>query len=165
MFKKKRVRPACFLFPILLAILEVSPFLNGQEDLLKVEASVVPRRLARGQEGEVVLKLIVGHGVLISPYPDFLVEFEPCPALVFPKNFFTATDLEIEVLDIEGEKSLDFKKPVRIPFTVSLEAKKGSYILEGRIKYFARSRKEGWCVKSTAKFFVPFATLATRAKR
>lgn len=165
MREKKRARLAFVLALIALAFLEGPPCIEGQEDLLKVEASVVPRRLARGQEGEVVLKVILREGVFVSPYPDFLVEFEPCPALVFPKNFFTATDLEVEVLDSEGEKCLDFKKALEIPFTVSLEAKKGSYILEGRIKYFARSRKEGWCVKSTAKFFVPFATLATRAKR
>ena len=145
--------------------LDSPTFLFGQEDFLKVEASAVPRRLARGEEGEVVLKLILREGVTISPYPDFIIEFQPCSELVFPKNFFTATDLEIEILDTGGEKSLDFKKPVKIPFTVSLEAKKGSYILEGRIKYFARSRKEGWCLKGTAKFFIPFATSAAKVKR
>ncbi len=139
--------------------------LFGQEDFLGVEASVVPRRLSRGEEGDVVIKLSLKEGVLISPYPDFIIEFEPCPALVFPKNFFTASDLEIEVLEKDGEKCLDFKNPVKIPFTVSLEAKKGSSILEGRIKYFARSTKEGWCIKHTARFFVPFATRAGLAKK
>ncbi len=132
--------------------------LFGQEDFLKIEASVEPRRLSRGEEGEVVLELGLMEGISISPYPDFIIEFKPCPELVFPKNFFTASDLEIEVLEKDGEKYLDFKDSLKIPFTVSLEAKKGSYILEGKIKYFARSQKEGWCVKNTAKFFVTFAT-------
>lgn len=158
-------REFCFFFLFALALLEAPLFLSGQDDFLKVEASAVPRRLARGQEGQVVIKIILREGVSISPYPDFLIEFEPRPELIFPKNFFTATDLEIEVVEEEEEKSLDFKKPLRIPFTVNPEAKKGSYILEGRIKYFARSRKEGWCVKSTAKFFVPFATLKEKIKK
>ena len=54
--------------------------------------------------------------------------------------------------------ALDLTKALRIPFTVSPAAKKGSHILEGRVKYFARSREEGWCVKNTAKFFVTFYT-------
>ena len=159
--RKKAVRPN-LLWIVLLACLA---FLSGQEDFLKVEASVVPRRLVRGEEGKVEVKLSVPGGVSISPYPDFIIEFKPCAELVFPKNFFTATDLEVEVIDDDGEKSLDFKEPLKIPFTVHPEAKTGSHILEGKIKYFARSRKEGWCVKSTAKFFVPFATRAARAKR
>jgi hypothetical protein len=139
--------------------------LRGQEDFLKIEASVEPRRLSRGEEGTVVLKLGLMGGILISPYPDFIIEFKPCPELVFPKNFFSASDLEIDVLEKEGEKYLDFKEPLKVPFTVSLEAKKGGYILEGRIKYFARSQKEGWCVKNTAKFFVPFATRSGLVKK
>ncbi|MGQ9672179.1 MAG: hypothetical protein ACUVV5_03470 [Candidatus Aminicenantales bacterium] len=154
-----------FAFALMMVVLDLPVILFGQDDFLKVEASIVPRRLARSQEGQVVLKLSLREGVSISPYPNFIIEFQPCPELVFPKNFFTATDLEIEILDIEGEKALNFREPVRIPFTVSLEAKKGSYILEGRIKYFARSKKENWCVKSLTKFFVPFATRAARIRR
>lgn len=140
-------------------------FLFGQEDFLRIEASVVPRRLSRGEEGAVVLRLSLMEGISISPYPDFIIEFKPCSELVFPKNFFSASDLEIEVLEKDGEKYLDFKEPLEVPFTVSLEAKKGSYILEGRIKYFARSQKEDWCVKNTAKFFVAFATRSTQVKK
>ncbi|MDH7512524.1 MAG: hypothetical protein QHH14_06240 [Clostridiales bacterium] len=147
----------CFAWLLMLAAL-CPLLLFSQEDFLKVEASVEPRRLSRGEEGAVVLELRLMEGISISPYPDFIIEFKPCPELVFPKNFFTASDLDIEVLEKDGEKYLDFKEPLKIPFTVSLEAKRGSYILEGRIKYFARSQKEGWCVKNTAKFFVTFAT-------
>jgi hypothetical protein len=150
---------------LLLLALPVPVLLCGQEDLLKIEASIEPRRLSRGEEGAVVLKLGLMEEISISPYPDFIIEFKACPELVFPKNFFSASDLEIDVLEKDGEKYLDFKEPLKIPFTVSLEAKKGSYILEGRIKYFARSQKEGWCVKNTVKFFVPFATRSGLVKK
>jgi hypothetical protein len=141
------------------------PFLRAQEDFLKIEASVIPRRLSRGEEGVVLLKLSLRGGVTVSPHPDFIIEFKPCEELVFPKNFFTASDLEIEAQEGDGEEYLDLSDPVKIPFTVSLEAKKGSHILEGRIKYFAKSKAEGWCVRNTVKFYVAFATRSAVVKK
>jgi hypothetical protein len=139
--------------------------LGAQEDFLGVEASIVPRKLSRGEEGAVILKLSLQEGIAVSPKPDFTIEFKPCPELVFPKNFYNATDLEIETEEQDGRESLNLQKPIRVPFTVSEEAGKGSHILEGRIKYFARSQKEDWCVKTTAKFFVPFFTRSTSVKK
>lgn len=139
--------------------------LLAQEDFLKIEASIQPRRLSRGEEGNIVLKLSLKEGIIVSPHPEFIIEFEPTEALVFPKNFFAASDLKIETLEKDAKECLDFKQPVKIPFTVSTEAKKGSYILEGRIKYFARSTKEGWLVKNTAKFFAAFSTRQSVVKK
>jgi len=132
--------------------------LPAQEDFLEIEASIVPRKLSRGEEGAVILKLSLREGVAVSPRPDFIIEFKPCAEIVFPKNFYTAIDLEVGTVVREDEETLDLGKEVRVPFTVSPQARKGSHILEGRVKYFARSRAEGWCVKNTAKFFVPFST-------
>jgi hypothetical protein len=145
---------------LLSAVLGVAlvTLLSAQEDFLKIEASIVPRKLLRGEEGAVILKLSLQESITISPRPDFIIEFKPCAEIIFPKNFYTATDLEVETFVQEVEESLDLKKPIRIPFTVSPEAKKGSHLLEGRVKYFARSQAEGWCVKNTAKFFVTFST-------
>jgi hypothetical protein len=139
--------------------------LGAQKDFLRVEASITPRRLSRGEEGAVILKLSLEEGVTVSPKPDFTIEFKPCPELVFPKNFYTATDLGIETEERDGEESLDLQKAIRVPFTVSEEAGKGSHILEGRIKYFARSQAEEWCVKTSAKFFVPFFTRSVSVKK
>ena len=153
----------CFVLAFLFFVL--SPLLWPQEDFLKIEASVVPRRLSRGEEGTVLLKLSLEEGITVSPHPDFIIEFKPCEELVFPKNFFTASDLEIDALEAAGEGYLNLQKPIKVPFTVSLEAKKGSHILEGKIKYFARSKKEGWCVKNTAKFYVAFSTRSSVIKK
>lgn len=133
-------------------------------ELMKIEASIIPRRLSRGEEGTVQLKLTLKQGILISPIPEFIIEFEPTAEINFPKNFFTATDLEIEALEEDGEKYLQFKNPIKILFTVSQEAEKGSHILEGKIKYFARSREEGWCLKTTTKFYVPFYTRSSEVR-
>ncbi|OGD28745.1 MAG: hypothetical protein A2028_01115 [Candidatus Aminicenantes bacterium RBG_19FT_COMBO_59_29] len=150
---KNPIRPQ---WPVLFVALAV--LLSAQEDFLKIEASIDPRKLSRGEEGAVLLKLSLQENISVSPQPDFIIEFKPCAEIIFPKNFYAATDLEIETAVREGEESLELGKAIRIPFTVSPEAKKGSHILEGRVKYFARSQKEGWCVRNTAKFFVPFST-------
>jgi hypothetical protein len=131
--------------------------LSAQEDFLKIEASIVPRKLSRGEEGAVILKLSLVEGIVVSPRPDFIIEFKPSAEIMFPKNFYTATDLEIGTVLREEEESLDLGKEIRIPFTISPQARRGSHILEGRVKYFARSRAEGWCVKNTAKFFVSYS--------
>jgi len=153
-------------FLVLLTLATSLPLLLwAQEDFLKIEASVIPRKLSRGEEGIIFLKLSLQDGITVSPHPDFIIEFKPCQELVFPKNFYTASDLEIDALEAEGEEYLNVQEPIRVPLTVSLEAKKGSHILEGRIKYFARSKKEGWCVKNTAKFYVPFSTRSSVIKK
>jgi hypothetical protein len=148
---------------VLFALLAV--WLFAQEDFLKIEASISPRKLSRGEEGAVLLKLSLQKGIMVSPQPDFIIEFKPCPEIIFPKNFYTATDLEVETVVREGEESLGLDKSIRIPFTVSPEAKKGSHILEGRVRYFARSKAEGWCARNTAKFFVPFSTRSTSVRK
>jgi hypothetical protein len=135
------------------------------DELLKIEASVAPRRLSRGQEGVVLLKLSLQGDITVSPHPDFIVEFRPSEELVLPKNFFTASDLEVEVVEKDGQECLSFKKPLKIPVTVSPGAKKGSYILEGRVRYYARSASEGWVVRNTAKFYAAYSTQAAPAKK
>ena len=153
-----------FWFLLVLAV-SFSALLRAQEDFLKIEASVIPRKLSRGEEGVIFLKLGLQDGVTISPHPDFIIELKPSEGLVFPKNFYAASDLGIDAVEAEGEEYLGLEEPIRIPFTVSPEAKKGSHILEGRIKYFARSKKEGWCVRNTAKFFVTCYTLSSVVKK
>lgn len=133
-------------------------FSSAADDLLKIEASIRPKSLSRGEEGKVVLKVTTGPGITLSPHPSFTIEFAPCPELVFPKDFYTHSDLDMEVLEDSEETFLDTSRPVEIPFTVSLQARRGSHILKGKVKYFAFSKKEGWCLKDTAKFSVSFST-------
>jgi hypothetical protein len=135
------------------------------EDCLKVNASISPRYLSRGQEGKVVLRIRLEDGVTINPQPSFIIECDPSDELIFPKNFFTASDLEIEIKEETGEEYLNLEEPVEIPFTVSLDAKRGNHSFEGRIKYFAFSKDEEWCLKSTAKFTASFYTRSTRIKK
>lgn len=138
---------------------------SAQEDFLQIEASIAPRRLSRGEEGAVSLKLGLRPGLSVSPQPDFIIEFKPCAEISFPKNFYNVTDLDIGTVVREGEEALDLSQAIRIPFTVSPTARKGSYILEGRVKYFSRSREEGWCVKNAAKFFVTFSIRAVSIRK
>ncbi|MGB6865168.1 MAG: hypothetical protein WBE11_05705, partial [Candidatus Aminicenantaceae bacterium] len=41
------------------------------EDLLKVNVSINPMRLRRGEEGKIVLKFTVKEGIRISSQPSF----------------------------------------------------------------------------------------------
>jgi len=148
-------------------LLAGSPAANGQSDeLLKIESSIKPKRLARGEEGRVILSLKIPKGTFLSAQPSFIVEFLPAPEIVFPKNFFTASaDLGIAVIEEGKESYLDLGKPIEIPFTVSPDAIRGGHILEGRIKYFARSPEDNWCYKTTSKFSVAFATSSAIARK
>lgn len=163
------IKRAPFRFPALAAGLVAMVFslsaLPRDEDLLKIECSVVPKRLSRGEGGKAVIGLAVKEGVLISAQPSFIIELSPAPEISFPKNFFTASDLDIDVVETPGGTFLDLSKPVEIPFTVVPDAKPGGHILEGRIKYFARSPGEGWCYKTISKFSVAFTTRSGSIKK
>jgi len=131
---------------------------GDEESLLQVRANIVPPRLARGQEGRIELKFMAKAGITISPMPVFTIELDSSQELVFPKDFFTSSDLEMEILEDEGKEYLNLEEPVSIPFTVSLNARRGSHRIEGWVKYFACSLEEGWCLKEKTQFSVSFYT-------
>ncbi len=131
---------------------------SQEEDLIKIDATINPGRLSRGNEGKVVLKFRVKEGITINPQPSLTIELSPSEELVFSKNFFTASDLEIEILEEEGKEYLVFTKQIEISFTVSDEAEKGLHSLEGKVKYFAFSKTENWCLKTTTLFSASFYT-------
>ena len=137
----KKYMMAFFILWICLAQLS-----SAAEDLLKIGASIRPRR---GQEGNVVLKIPVKDGIKISSQPSFTIEFAPSDELRFPKNFFSASDLEIEIYEEDGKEYLNLSEPIEIPFTVKMEAKRGNHSFLGKVKYFACSREGGWCLKYT----------------
>ena len=98
------------------------------------------------------------EGIQINSQPSFTVEFGSSEELVFPKNFFSATDLEIAILEQDGMTSLNLEEPIEIPFTVGPEVARGNYTLEGKVKFFAFSRKDGAIVKTSVKFEASFYT-------
>ena len=141
-----------YIFLTIMVVLLSFFLFPDEEDILKIEASISPKRLSRGQEGKVIINLTLKDNITIIPQPSFIIEFSPSEELIFPKNFFTASDLEIEILEENGKEYLNLKDPIEILVTVNLEAKRGDHTLEGKIKYFACSSKEGWCLKNTSKF-------------
>ena len=148
------MRKHIFLF---ILIVGISLFAFAEkEDLLRIEASLGPKRLSRGQKGKVVLKLTLEEGIFVSPEPSFIIEFSLCEELIIPKNLSNESDLETDILKENGEDHLDLREAIEIPFTVRLMAKRGKHLLEGKIKYFACSKEEGWCLKNTSKFSAVF---------
>ena len=131
----------------------------SENELFQIEASISPRRLSKGQEGKVMLKITLKKGITISAQPQFIIEFKPSEELIFPKNFFTASDLEVEILKENGQEYLNLEKPLEIPFSVDMNALRGNHTLEGKIKYFACLMEEGVCFKTTTEFSASFYTL------
>lgn len=131
---------------------------SQEEDLIKIDATISPRRLSKGDEGNVVLKFRVKEGITINPQPSFTIELSSSEELVFSKNFFSASDLEIEILEEEGKDYLVLTNQIEITFVVSDEAVKGMHSLEGTVKYFAFSKAENWCLKTTSLFSASFYT-------
>ncbi len=83
-------------------LLCAAPLLPAQEDPVKVEASILPLRVARGEEGRIILKISVKSGFTVNSLPSFIIELDPGSDLIFPKNFFTASDLNLEVVEVNG---------------------------------------------------------------
>jgi len=139
--------------------------LAEEDDSLKVRASIDPKRLSRGEEGKITLRLKLKEGMAINPQPSFIIEFEPSEEIVFPKNFFTASDLQISTVEENGEEYLNLEEPIEIPFSVNLNAKRGNHVLKGQVKYFACCKVEGWCLKSRTSFSASFYTRSSVVKK
>lgn len=161
MYRKKIF---CFLAGIILCLC-LFPLNAGEGSVLKVLTSIEPPRLSRGQEGKVVFKFKLNENLKILPLPHFLIEFESSEALVLPKNFFTSSDLGIEILEENGREYLNLSEKVEVPFSVKLEAKRGRYLLKGKVRFFALSQIENWCLKTSEKFSISFYTLNSVYKK
>ena len=147
-----------YVLTFLLVMMVFSYLGSQEEDLIKIDASINPGRLSKGNEGSVVLKFNVKEGITINPQPSFTIELSPSEELVFGKKFFTASDFEIEIMEDEGKECLVLTKQIEIAFTVSDEAERGMHSLEGKVKYFAFSKAENWCLKTTTLFSASFYT-------
>ena len=159
---------------MLIAAYEVYSFVPVQEDIvesfregdyLKVEASINPSRLSRGEEGKLVLKFELKDGIMLSSFPFFSIELSPSEVLVFPKDFFAATDLDIQSEDNDGREFLNVEEDIEIPFTVTLDAERGDHVLEGKIKYFAYSIEQKWFLKNTINFSAAYYVRNRTIKR
>lgn len=149
----------------LFLILIFSCGLEAQEILLKVDVAVVPKILSRGESGQIVLRLTVPEGMIVLTEPEFVIEFKALPPINLPKNFFTATDLDLETMEHNGREALKLDKVIKIPFSVALDAPARTYILEGRVKYTLFSPKKGWCLKTVSRFYASFSTRSTVIKK
>ena len=92
------------LFPVFTLVVGLHP---DKHSLLKINASIAPKRLDKGQEGNIVLKFNLEDGVTVSPQPSFTIELNSSEELIFSKDFFTASDLEMGILKENGYEYLD----------------------------------------------------------
>jgi hypothetical protein len=159
---------------ILIVSNDVYSFVPFQEDIvqsfrkgdyLKVEALIKPSRLSKGEEGTLVLKFTLNEGIKLSSYPFFSIEVSPNEVQAFPKNFFAATDLDIQSEENDGKEFLNVDEDIEIPFTVTLETESGNHVLEGKVKCFAYSIEQKWFLKNTINFSASYYVRNRTIKR
>ena len=143
---------------LILMVFAVQGIFPEKYDVLGVKADVSPLRLSRGQEGKIKLTFMLKEDIIISSQPSFIIEIDYSEGLVFSKDFFTASDLEIEVVEKDGKEYLDLSQPVEIPFTVSMESERGNHSLAGKVKFFACNPEEDWCLKDKTPFSARYYT-------
>jgi hypothetical protein len=156
--QEKIKKQAGIIFLISLVLFLPRIFFADKYDVLKTEAAVSPLRLSRGQEGRIRLVFTLKENITISSQPSFIIEIDYSEGLVFSKDFFTASDLEIEIIEKDGKECLDLSQPVEIPFSVSVEAERGNHKLNGHVKFFACNLEEDWCLKDKTPFVAHYYT-------
>jgi hypothetical protein len=128
----------------------------GQEDYLKIDCLVSPRRIPQGQEGVLKIRITTRSGIRISSYPEFMIRLNDTPSLSFAKSFFLGSELNFPTTQENGNVFLDLQKDVELPFKVSENALTGTQTLTGEIVYTVFFQ-DSWHVKTFQKFSVPYS--------
>lgn len=135
------------------------PFLlAGQEEeplpYLSVSAKTNKKYFFQGEEGQIKIRITPRSDINISVNPDMLIRFKPDANLVYVKNFFTASELDLLTIQEEGTDYVYYNldKEIVIPFKVSENALIGKMIIEGEVAFWAIFASNHWCLKTYQPF-------------
>ncbi len=145
----------CFLFLCCLFLAFGSA--SAQDELLKIECSIMPRQILQGEEGLLKMKIIVRDGVRISANPEFLIRLNENEGLSFAKIFFTGSELNLTTTQDKDGVFLDPRKEIEVPFTLSEDALLGNLTVSGEV-VFTMLFPDNWSVKTTQKFSAGFVS-------
>jgi len=129
----------------------------GQEEYLRIEASVSPKNIAQGTEGLLKIKITPKSGIKISSNPEFMIRLDQNGNLSFPKIFFVGSELNFPTSQENSGIFLDLQKEIEIPFKVSETALLGKHTLSGEIIYTALI-EDNWYIKTFQKFNTGFVS-------
>lgn len=146
------------LFTFIVTILFlVSPVFNiyANEDFLNISANVYPSSIKQGDEGVIIIKITPKNGIKISSFPNFMIKLNPSDNLIFSKQFFTASELNVETEADDNTVFLKLEKKNEIGFKVSDSALIGKINISGDI-IFTAVFEDNWSLKTRQPFNVGF---------
>jgi hypothetical protein len=116
---------------------------------LTIKAKLSNTKINKSKENYLIISFIPENKVFLNFYPLLKIEIEEKSYLKFPKDKLKANDLDVEVFEKGNNKFINMKTPIKIPFELDKEYKKGKYKLVFSIEGFYTIQQE----KITIKFF------------
>ena len=140
--------------------------LSAQDNYIKIDAKVNPKRIGHGYEGVLKIKITPKNGIKISSNPELEIKLNENNNLSFSKNFFTASELAYPTKLEDGSVFLSLEKEIEIPFKVKENSHfLGRLIIRGEV-IFTAVFKDKWSLKTYKKFYADFvASKKFKAKK
>lgn len=151
----------------IIVILNIFIYTNqsSQEDYLKIVTNVTPERVQQGEEGILKIKITPKDHIRISSHPEFIIKLDQTNTLIFPKIFFTSSELDFQTKQEQETVYLELNKEVEIPFKLSETSLIGKHTINGEI-IFTAVFKDNWSLKTYQKFTAGFrASRNTKIKK
>jgi hypothetical protein len=148
-------------------ILALSFLLMGQMIMpdYKLSAVAKPNYLKRGESGKVVIFIDLQKRNYIKPAPPLIIKCFPGEGIVFPKEIFKSSELNIPILQRKDISYLDLREGIEIPFSVEQKARAGKRELTFEIKFLICSETKGICSKAVEKVYVEIFILRKTIKK
>ena len=143
---------------LILSLLIININNSSQEDYLKIDTQVTPKSIFQGAEGTLKIKITPKEGIKISSHPEFIIKLHDNSNLVFPKIFFTASELNYQTKQEDNVILLDLEKEIEIPFKVNDNSLIGRHKISGEI-IFTAIFKDNWSLKTYQKFITNFFSM------
>jgi len=151
-YKYKMKKIICFL---IFSIFFININNSSQEDYLKIDIQVTPKYIFQGEEGTLKIKITPKEGIKISSHPEFIIKLHDNSNFIFPKVFFTASELSFQTKQEDNVILLDLEKEIEIPFKVNDNSLIGRHKISGEV-IFTAIFKDNWSLKTYQKFITNF---------
>lgn len=147
-------------------ILLLSIFITGQviTPNYKLSAVAKPYYLKRGESGKVIISLEPSKRNYIKPSPPLIVKCIPVEGVIFPKEIFKSSEMNLPILQKEEMSYIETKEGIEIPFTVDEKSKAGKKELSFELKFLICS-ENGICSKEIERVTVEIFVMKRKIKR
>lgn len=150
---------------VLLIIFSISGIHDGSQDnLLKIVASIKPKVIRQGMEGELSIKILPVQGIKIASNPDIRINMDKNENVQFSKVFFTGSELDFKTIQEDDLVYYNFETEEdgkMIRFKVNDVSLIGKHRLNGEV-VFTATFKDKWSIKTFQKFSAEFISTRNR---